>query len=124
MICDDMIVGAACMTHSAVEGSQARLIVLRPERRGLSFFYTIYNFFLQFFSGGGYPASLSQHVVATFLFSFYTLSSISIRTVVERGVYCMLSCLFPSSTATLLGRSDSRPPAWWLPHHTFFLLLK
>jgi len=32
MICDDMIVGAACMAHSAVEGGQARSIV-RPERR-------------------------------------------------------------------------------------------
>ena len=47
-----MIVGAACMAHSAVEGGQARLIV-RPERRGSIFFLHYLQFFLQsFFSGG------------------------------------------------------------------------
>jgi len=54
MICDDMIVGAACMAHSAVEGGQARSIV-RPERRRVyRFFYTIlyfFNIFLEGYSG-------------------------------------------------------------------------
>ncbi len=88
MICDDMIVGAACMAHSAVEGGQVRSIV-RPERRRVyRFFYTILHFFNIFFSGGN--TSLSRDIVATFLFSFYTLS-ISIRTVVvERGVYVIV----------------------------------
>ncbi len=81
MICDDMIVGAACMAHSAVEGGQVRSIV-RPERRGVYLFFILfYNFLIFFFR---------RDIVATILFSFYTLS-ISIRTVVvERGVYVIV----------------------------------
>jgi len=76
-----MIVGATCMAHSAVEGGQVRSIV-RPERRRVyRFFYTILHFFNIFFR---------RDIVATILFSFYTLS-ISIRTVVvERGVYVIV----------------------------------
>ncbi len=99
MICDDMIVGAACMAHSAVEGGQVRLIV-RPERREVYlFFILLYIFFLAslsprhiifFISFSGGNTSLSRDIVVTFLFSFYTLS-IGIRTVVvERGVYVIV----------------------------------
>ena len=80
-MCDNMIVGAACMAHSAVEGGQARLIV-RPERRGVYLFFILFYIFLIFF--------FRRDIVATILFSFYTLS-ISIRTVVvERGVYVIV----------------------------------
>jgi len=71
------------MAHSAVEGGQVRLIV-RPERRGvyLFFLYKQFYIFLIFF--------FRRDIVATILFSFYTLS-ISIRTVVvERGVYVIV----------------------------------
>ena len=69
MICDDMIVGAARMAHSAVEGSQATSLIVRPggwKKGGLSFFYTIYytNFFTIFFSAGDntQQGGLSQDV--------------------------------------------------------------
>ncbi len=77
-----MIVGAACMAHSAVEGGQVRSIV-RPERRRVyRFFKILFYIFLIFF--------FRRDIVATILFSFYTLS-ISIRTVVvERGVYVIV----------------------------------
>jgi hypothetical protein len=52
------------------------------------FFLYYFTFFLISFSGGN--TSLSRDIVATILFSFYTLS-ISIRTVVvERGVYVIV----------------------------------
>ena len=63
-----MIVGAARMAHSAVEGSQASLIV-RPERRGVYLFFILFTIFLQFFFGGQYQG-LSQDVVATSFFLF------------------------------------------------------
>ena len=44
MICDDMIVGAAYLTHSAEEGGLLSLIV-RPERRGVYLFFIICKFF-------------------------------------------------------------------------------
>ena len=88
-MCDNMIVGAACMAHSAVEGGQARLIV-RPERRGAIFFlYYLQFFFTIFFSGGQYPGLSKDVVVATFFVLFLHLS-ISIRIVVERGVYVIV----------------------------------
>ncbi len=107
MICDDMIVGAACMAHSAVEGGQVRLI-LRPERREVYLFFILFYIFLAslsprhiyFLSFSGENTSLSRDIVATFLFSFYTLSIVSIRTVVRRSSRkrgaSMLSC--PIST--------------------------
>ncbi len=70
MICDDMIVGAACMAHSAVEGGQVRLI-LQPERRGVYLFFILFYIFLIFFFFG----RVCRDIVATILFSFYTLSS-------------------------------------------------
>ena len=107
MICDDMIVGAACMTvtHSAVEEGRglARLIV-RPERRagGLSFFYQIYTvlqyicfFFNHFFLprqnilvlAETYGSSHTYMAAAACcLFSSYLLTvGVLTQPVVERG---------------------------------------
>ena len=97
MICADIIVGEACMAHSAVEEDHARLIV-QPERRGVYLFFILFTLFLAPISTGHIflllsfsegNTSLSRDIVATILFSFYTLS-ISIRTVVERGVYVIV----------------------------------
>ena len=63
------------LAHSAVEGGggQVRSIV-RPERRRVYLFFILFYIFLAniFFSGGN--TSLSRNIVATILFSFYTLS--------------------------------------------------
>ena len=74
------------MAHSAVEGGQVRSIV-RPERRGVYLFFILFYIFLIFFFGRKHI--LSRDIVATILISFYPLS-ISIRTVVERGVYVIV----------------------------------
>ncbi len=110
MICADIIVGVACMTYSDV-GSRKIDRTTWTNGTYLFFIYyfifltcmpysdvgsrkidsttwtngTIY-FFLLSFSG---TTSLSMVIVDTFLISFYTLS-ISIRTVVERGVYVIV----------------------------------
>ena len=76
-MCDNMIVGAACMAHSAVEGGQARLMYDLKEGGSIFFFILFTIFFtIFFFRGDNTQAALSQDVVATFLLfsSFYTLS--------------------------------------------------
>ena len=104
MICNDMIVRAAYMTHSAVEGGLIRLIV-RPERRGVYLFLIIYTFLKiilnHFFLGE--TKNIAETYSSSHLYVLF-LHLLSLDTAVERGVYVMV----PISTLRIS----------WFSHHT------
>ena len=106
MICSDIIVGAPCMAHSAVEGGLARLIVLPGRRRVYLFFYHIFIFFEIFWENQDIAEAGRRRVVATFSsLPTYLVLLADTLVVLEREVYVIV----PIST----------PRIHWFPHHTF-----